>query len=406
MGDAPQFDSGDDGGGIVKTGSVTPEIKGWCPGALRPMMSGDGLVVRVRPRGGRLTQDQMRGIAALSARFGNGLIDLSARANLQMRGVAEASHGQLIDGLRALGLIDPSTEVEARRNLVVTPFWRAGDGTIELAGRLAEALAADDAPMTPGKFGYAVDCGPAPVLGETSADIRIERDMAGRLLVRADGATTGATVTMESAAAAALELAGWFLASGGAPQGRGRMAAHLARGVRLPGRFAEVAAASAPASPQQPGPRPQGFLVGFEFGQVSAETVAALAEAGSVRLTPWRMVLIEGATDAPALPGLITTPDDPRLRVIACTGAPGCPQGRAATRPLARALAQRVPPGRTLHVSGCGKGCAHPGPADLTLVARPDSRFDLIRNGTAADPPFRAGLDAGQLIHSPDFLTE
>ncbi|MFO1175935.1 MAG: precorrin-3B synthase [Paracoccaceae bacterium] len=390
----------------MKTGSVRPEIKGWCPGALRPMMSGDGLVVRVRPRGGRLTQDQMRGIAALSARFGNGLIDLSARANLQMRGVAEASHGQLIDGLRALGLIDPSTEVEARRNLVVTPFWRAGDGTIELAGRLAEALAADDAPMTPGKFGYAVDCGPAPVLGETSADIRIERDTAGRLLVRADGATTGATVTMESAAAAALELAGWFLASGGAPQGRGRMAAHLARGVRLPGRFAEVAAASVPAHPQQPGPRPQGFLVGFEFGQVSAETVAALAEAGSVRLTPWRMVLIEGATDAPALPDLITTPDDPRLRVIACTGAPGCPQGLATTRPLARALARRIPRGQTLHVSGCGKGCAHPGPADLTLVARPDGRFDLIRNGTTADPPLRAGLDTASLIHSPDFLTE
>ena len=29
-------------------------IKGWCPGALRPMQSGDGLVVRVRPFGGRV----------------------------------------------------------------------------------------------------------------------------------------------------------------------------------------------------------------------------------------------------------------------------------------------------------------------------------------------------------------
>ena len=32
-------------------------IKGWCPGALRPMQSGDGLVVRVRPFGGRLEAD-------------------------------------------------------------------------------------------------------------------------------------------------------------------------------------------------------------------------------------------------------------------------------------------------------------------------------------------------------------
>ena len=56
-------------------------VKGWCPGALRPMLSGDGLVVRVRPRGGRLAAEQVAGIAALSARHGNGLIDLSSRAN-------------------------------------------------------------------------------------------------------------------------------------------------------------------------------------------------------------------------------------------------------------------------------------------------------------------------------------
>ena len=30
------------------------QVQGWCPGALRPMMSGDGLVVRVRPQAGRL----------------------------------------------------------------------------------------------------------------------------------------------------------------------------------------------------------------------------------------------------------------------------------------------------------------------------------------------------------------
>lgn len=397
MGDTPQFDCGNDGGRAVKTGSDTPEIRGWCPGALRPMMSGDGLVVRVRPRGGRLTQDQLRGIAALSARFGNGLIDLSTRANLQMRGVAETGHGPLIDGLRALGLIDPSTEVEARRNLVVTPFWQPGDGTVELAARLAEALAADDAPATPGKFGYAVDCGPLPVLRDTSADIRIERDAAGDLLVRADGAASGARVTPATVAAVALDLASWFLASGGAPEGRGRMAAHLARGARLPDRFAQAAAAPAPACPQQPGPRPQGFLVGFEFGQLSAETVAALAEDGPVRLTPWRMILIEGATLAPRLPGLVTTPDDPRLRIIACTGAPGCPQALAETRSLARSLAGRIQPGQVLHVSGCGKGCAHRGPANLTLVARGGGRFDLIRDGTAADPPAATALTADQI---------
>ena len=40
-----------------------PIIQGWCPGALRPMMSGDGLVVRIRPREGRVSGAQLAEIA-------------------------------------------------------------------------------------------------------------------------------------------------------------------------------------------------------------------------------------------------------------------------------------------------------------------------------------------------------
>ena len=77
-------------------------IKGWCPGALRPMRSGDGLVVRIRPHGGRLSPAQATGIAELAERFGNGLIDVTNRANLQIRGVSDAGHASLIEGLARL----------------------------------------------------------------------------------------------------------------------------------------------------------------------------------------------------------------------------------------------------------------------------------------------------------------
>ncbi|MFP5511254.1 MAG: precorrin-3B synthase, partial [Alphaproteobacteria bacterium] len=117
-------------------------VMGWCPGALRPMMSGDGLVVRVRPRGGRLTQAQATGVAAAAAAHGNGLIDLSSRGNVQLRGVSEATHGPLIDDLRAFDLIDADAQAEARRNVLVTPF--ADAGTDDLAARLGQALG--DAP--------------------------------------------------------------------------------------------------------------------------------------------------------------------------------------------------------------------------------------------------------------------
>ena len=97
-------------------------VQGWCPGALRPMMSGDGLVVRVRPPFGRMTKGQAVGLADAAMQHGNGLIDLSARGNLQLRGVGQASHPALIADLQALALVDEDVQAEARRNILVTPF--------------------------------------------------------------------------------------------------------------------------------------------------------------------------------------------------------------------------------------------------------------------------------------------
>lgn len=361
---------------------MTPVIQGWCPGALRPMRSGDGLVVRVRPHGGRLTAAQAAGIAALSAQHGNGLIDLSARANVQLRGVHDDSHAALIEGLDALGLIDCSAQAEAARNIVVTPFWQVGDAAPRLAAAIEAALA--EAPALPGKFGYAVDTGPRRHLAGVSADIRLEQGRNGGLILRADGAALGLPVTEDEAPRRLLDLARWFVASGGAPDGRGRMAAHLSR-VALPADLAGTVAPVDQAAPAHPGPVAQGMLVGFAFGQITAETLAALAQLGDLRVTPWRMLLVEGADALPDLPGAITDPDDPLLRVIACTGAPGCPQALNPTRPLARAAAPLVQKGRLLHVSGCVKGCAHPGAA-LTLVAEP-AGFGLIPQGRASDAP-------------------
>lgn len=376
-----------------------PLVQGWCPGALRPMLSGDGYVVRVRPRLGRLSADQAAGVAALALAHGNGLIDLSARANVQLRGVRADSHAPLIAGLRALGLIDDSVAQESRRNIVVQPFWDGSDPTLAIAADLTAALAAPDAPDLPGKFGFAVDCGLRRVLDGTAADIRLARQ-GDQLVLRAEGSLRAKVVSPDTAAAEALALARWFLARGGVTQGRGRMAALMARGVALPEGF--TLETSVQAYDAAPGACAQGQLVGFEFGQMQAETLAALARLGALRVTPWRMLLIEGATQAPALPGVITDPASPLLRVIACTGAPGCTQALQPTRALARALAPHL--SVPLHVSGCAKGCAHPGPAPLTLTATVEG-FALIRDGTAADMPLST-YSMADLIARPDILTE
>ena len=97
--------------------------KGWCPGALRPMETGDGLLVRVRLRAGGSTLDQAAVIADCAARaFGNGAIELSARANLQFAGFTRARLPGLHARLASAGLFDDDPEVERLRNIVASPL--------------------------------------------------------------------------------------------------------------------------------------------------------------------------------------------------------------------------------------------------------------------------------------------
>ena len=359
-----------------------PNIKGYCPGALRPMMSGDGLVVRVRPFLGRLEADQVQGIATLAAAHGNGKIDLSSRANLQIRGVRENHYAALVAGLDALALLDADADTESRRNILVTPFWVSGEGTEMLATALTDTLQRADTLALPGKFGFAVDTGVAPVLQSASADIRFERDAEGGLLLCAEGADFAKPVPPDEAVAEALQLAKWFAAQGG---GHKRMAALLASGAALPDGFTH------PRQIQcyQPVPKQtaRGALVGVAFGQMTADSLKALAATGALRLTPWRMLLAEGAQSDPKVEGMLTDPADPLLRVIACTGAPDCAQALSPTRPMAAQLAAALPKDQVLHISGCAKGCAHPKMATRTVVATQQG-FDLVKDGRASDLPF------------------
>ncbi len=354
------------------------------------MPSGDGLVVRVRPMRGRLTPLQAQGLATLAQHHALPMLELTSRANVQLRGVHPDNYPALLHGLRGLGLLDPHADVEARRNLLLAPFWTDTDSTAPVCDALHHALAAPDAPTLPAKFGFAIDLGAQPVLRTSPADIRLER-MGHHVLVYADGASTGTCVPPDEAAHRAMELARWFVACGGVTNGRGRMASLLQQHA-LPAAFTRTPVAPALAHAATVGPTATGMVVGLEFGQLPADTLHQLSTLAPLRITPWRSVVLEGLHTAPALPGLITRTDDARLRVAACTGAPGCSQALGPTRALARLVAPLLPAGRTVHVSGCTKGCAHQG-ATLTLVASGEG-YHLIDHGTAHCSPDATGLDA------------
>jgi len=85
----------------------------------------------------------------------------------------------------------------------------------------------------------------------------------------------------------------------------------------------------------------------------------------------------------------IVRADDPRQRIVACPGRPACGSGLIASRALAAqiaGLAQSPSGGIAVHVSGCRKGCAHPGAAALTIVGT-ERGCGIVHHGSARAVP-------------------
>jgi precorrin-3B synthase len=361
--------------------------RGWCPTVYAPMRSGDGLLVRVKPPCGRLRPAQARALAAAAARDGNGVIELTNRGNLQVRGLTEASVARFAAAMVACGLAVADPAAERRRNVALVPL--ADARTLAVAAELERRLAGDAALASlPGKFGFTV------ALPGAGGDVRLH-PIEGGWLVWPEGAARA--VPTAEPAADALRLAHAFLA---VAAGSGRMCAADTGAVLAAAGLHATEAVPALSPPPVIGPLPGGFGVGLPFGAADAAALAALAELGTLHLTPWRAVIVE----SPSLPvggeevlrtlGLILDPADPRLALHACAGFPSCASAHAETRADAARLAA-LRPGIAAHLSGCAKGCAHPGPSAITLVAGPDG-YALIRDGAAGDAPVRTALSLAE----------
>jgi precorrin-3B synthase len=396
---------------------LPPLIKGWCPSALRPMETGDGFLVRLRFSGGEVTAEQCRSIAHLARQYGNALIDLSQKGNLQLRGVSAETLPALTASLYGSGLLDADMRHDSICNVIGSPL--AGlDPTASIDGHalvreLEAALAADrDLDALPDKFCFLVDEGGSLGLDGVAADVRLIGINGLMVIAVASGRGEYVPIAWTNEAQAgdaALALARAFLTLSGRIPAR-RMdqlvqavgAAEIARAAgfahtdSLPSLPARIAEAS-----DVIGAHASFIGAAAPFGRLDAgqlDLLASLAPNG-LRLAPWRCVLLPGAAAEALAPlecaGLIVSADDTRLAIAACPGRPACGSAQIDTRlaaealaPLARRWAEK---GIALHISGCSKGCASPAPAPVTLVGR-EGAFDIVLNGRADAAPAYQGL--------------
>ncbi|WP_328460831.1 nitrite/sulfite reductase [Actinoplanes sp. NBC_00393] len=356
-----------------------------CPSALRLHAAADGLLARVRLPGGMLTGAQLRSLRELTERHGDGRLELTSRANLQIRAVPAEHTETLAAGLRAAGLL-PSTTHDGVRNIASPPLQKSPSRA--LVSALDAAVCGDPAlSRLPGKFLFAI--GHVPLAADVAAvPIEGRPDPAGgRFALRFAGHDTGLRVAAEQVVPALIAAAHGFLAEREAQRGDGAAAWRLRELTDGPARVsARVAAAlgvtpagvaaAVPVEACEPGDhlglleQPDGLVaVGalVPLGQLSGVPLRVLEEADHLVVTPWRGVVVpdlarpaaQAWADRLVAAGLPTAADSPWVGVTSCAGRPGCAKSLADVRADATATSRFVD-GLPAHWVGCGRACGSP----------------------------------------------
>ena len=393
-----------------------PFRRGACPGLSQPMPTGDGLLVRLTPTGATIRPEAFIALCAAARSCGNGVIEVTSRGSIQVRGLTERS----VERLAAMiGRIDlpvsdgPPVVCDCLAGLDGEEVLDAGALAAQLRGAIASVSFTTD--LEP-KVSVAVDGGGALHLDGVPADVRL-RAMAsdGRVYLHVSVGGDAAVaqpigaVASEHAVEAALHMLDVIAA--GRARAREIVAGSGAGAFRRA--IADIRLDLTPPPLRPPSDpigthalRDNGMALGFAlaFGHADSTALEALARAAAsaggsgLRTAPGRALLAIGigkdraahvVASAEEL-GFIVRAEDPRRQIVACAGAPICAAAEIPARALAPDLAGRVAmAGRDapmVHVSGCAKGCACARSAPVTVVGL-DGRCGMVVNGSARDRP-------------------
>ncbi|WP_082690537.1 hypothetical protein [Mycobacterium sp. M26] len=182
-----------------------------CPGALQVHQAADGALARLRIPGGMISAAQLSALAEAADQYGNGTIELTARGNLQLRGVSDTE--AVADAAATAGLL-PSPSHERVRNIVASPLSGRVGGLADVRPWVTEldrGIQADpDLARLPGRFLFSVDDGSGDVSG-LRADVgaHVLGEQVALLLA---GSDTGVRLGADEVVNTLLEIARRFVA--------------------------------------------------------------------------------------------------------------------------------------------------------------------------------------------------
>lgn len=381
-----------------------------CPGIYKLSKMKDGLLARIRVPGGILSSSQIRALSFAAQTYGNGIIDLTNRANIQLRGIKEGATEELLATLFDENLISQSPEHDRLRNITMDPLAGLCDELIDctpLVKQLDDEITKLEQPeLYSPKMAFVFDGG-----GQTNIS-SVPHDFA--FVARRDGETDNQLMFQVS-------LAGYLTSLYLKPAGlideilnilerlkpynsfsnQCDIAEDQSKNIRIknlktelgekkllkiiaPEMKAEFLEKNKKLKLQQPANlseqkdktktainliSPTGRLTFFQ-----AEGLAELVDiygAGELRLTTWQGILLPNIDEehiadvwekAEAM-ALLTQQNEQNLQIISCSGSKGCIYGGFETKLTALKLREELselgfPAPVTIHLSACEKGCA------------------------------------------------
>lgn len=382
-----------------------------CPGVLATHHAADGHLVRIRLPGGYLTHSALAALADTATHHGSPGIDLTRRANLQLRGLAQPALPAVTTNLTNLGLF-PSPTHDATRNFATTvpdasptPHARHAAMTPwRLTAHLDAAWCAEPSlTAIPGKFWVAITYTPHSV----PADIVIAQPPPGgpttTPIVHAPG--TALAWRAPDPIAQTIALATTFATLPSVHSGRSWRITELAPTdlATLDEGTPTTAGATrldrpptVPAPPPRPpfgvtrGPWGWVLHVAPRLGRLTTNNALELAQLADhtrpLRITTWQSVIVPLPThtvptayttdptrthpaDGIAPNGMITADTDPWATVSACSSTGECARATGDARATATAHASSGTATGRLHIVACPRACGRPhDPHQLVLT--------------------------------------
>lgn len=332
---------------------------------------------------------QLEALAEAATRFAAGTLELTARGNLQLRGITDTD--AVADAVAAAGLL-PSVTHERVRNIVASPLSGRRGGLADIRPWVAEldgAIRTDpDLAGLPGRFLFSIDDGTADVSGlAADTGAHVLHDGAALLLA---GRDTGIRLRHEEAVEVLLTVARRFVQV----RGNAWRTNELDDPTVLLAGFVPSAPAGGGFVPARP---PVGWIdqddstvalgAAVPLGVLSARQAQFVAAIGApVVITPWRSLLVcdlaEGVADTAlrvlAPLGLVFDATSRWLDVTACVGSPGCERSLTDVRAEATRVVESGSVTGTVHYVGCERACGSPRDGAV-LVATGDGYIPLKR---------------------------